>query len=138
LEARSLVEIGFLRAQQADFDEAASAAERGLKVLEKTDNHNAIAYTWNILGRELGGRGDYGRALDAFQHSQKEAERIGDRYLLAQALNMRGWLYRELGDYENALAFDQEAVDVAQQWRKPSPEISAQLNVCLDILTKYC
>jgi predicted ATPase/DNA-binding SARP family transcriptional activator len=134
LEARALVEIGFLYAQQAEFDEAASAAERGLEVLERTDDHNAIAYTWNILGRALGGRGDYGRALDAFQHSQKEAERIGDRYLLAQALNMRGWLFRELGDYENGLKFDQEGVEFAQQWGKASPEISARLNVCLDVL----
>ncbi len=30
--------------------------------------------------------------------------------------------------------FDQEGVDFAQQWGKSSPEISAQLNVCLDLL----
>jgi DNA-binding SARP family transcriptional activator len=134
LETRSLVEIGFLHAQRAEFDEAASAAERGLRLLEMTDDYNAIAYAWNILGRALGGRGDYGQALYAFQHSQEEAERICDRYLLAQALNMRGWIHRELGDYENGLKFDQEGVDFAQQWGKPSPEISARLNVCLDVL----
>lgn len=134
LEARALMEIGFLHAQRAEFDEAASAAERGLELLEMTDDHNAIAYAWNILGRALGGRGDYSRAFDAFQRSQEEAERVGDRYLLAQAPNMRGWMYRELGDYENALKFDQEGVDFAKQWGKPSPEISARLNVCLDVL----
>jgi predicted ATPase/DNA-binding SARP family transcriptional activator len=134
LEARALVEIGFLHAQQADFDEAVNAAEQGLEVLVGADDRNAIAYIWNILGRALGGRGDYSRAIDAFQHSQEEAQIIGDRYLLAQVFNMRGWLYRELGDYENGLKFDQEGVDFAKQWGKPSPEISAQLNVCLDLL----
>jgi predicted ATPase/DNA-binding SARP family transcriptional activator len=134
LEARALVEIGFLHAQRADFDQAASAAERGLELLAKADDHNAIAYAWNILGRALGGRGDYRQAFDAFQRSQEEAERVGDRYLLAQVFNMRGWLYRELGDYENGLKFDQEGIDFAKQWGKPSPEISAQLNVCLDLL----
>jgi tetratricopeptide (TPR) repeat protein len=53
MEARALVEIGFLYAQQAEFDQAANAAERGLELLEKTDDHNAIAYAWNILGRAL-------------------------------------------------------------------------------------
>jgi predicted ATPase/DNA-binding SARP family transcriptional activator len=134
LEARALVEIGFLHAQRAEFNEAVNAVEQGLKLLAETDDHNAIAYSWNILGRALGGRGDYGRALDAFQRSQEEAQIVGDRYLLAQALNMCGWLYRELGDYENGLKYDEEGVDFAQQWGKSSPEISARLNVCLDVL----
>ncbi|NOZ70614.1 MAG: AAA family ATPase [Chloroflexi bacterium] len=134
LEARALVEIGFLHAQRADFDKAATAAELGLQLLAETDNRNASAYAWNILGRALGGRGDYGRGLNAFQRSQEEAQLVGDRYLLAQASNMKGWLHRELGDYENALKFDREGVDLAQRWNKSSPEISARLNVCLDLL----
>jgi tetratricopeptide (TPR) repeat protein len=134
LEARALVEIGFLHAQRAEFGEAADAAELGLGLLAETDDRNAIAYAWNILGRALGGRGEYGRALDAFQRSQQEAQIISDRYLLAQVFNMQGWLHRELGDYENGLKFDEEGVDEAQRWGKPSPEISARLNVCLDLL----
>jgi tetratricopeptide (TPR) repeat protein len=47
---------------------------------------------------------------------------------------MRGWLHRELCDYENALAYDEEGVKFAQRWRKSSPEISARLNVCLDLV----
>ncbi|MBC8504943.1 MAG: AAA family ATPase [Anaerolineales bacterium] len=134
LEARALVEIGFLHTQRAEFNEAVNAAELGLKLLAETDDRNAIAYAWNILGRALGGRGDYGNALDAFQRSQEEAQIIGDRYLLAQVFNMQGWLYRELGDYKKGLNFDKEGVDFAKQWGKPSPEISARLNVCLDML----
>jgi tetratricopeptide (TPR) repeat protein len=134
LEARALVEIGFLRAQRAEFDEAVNAAELGLKLLAETDHRSAIAYAWNILGRALGGRGDYGRALDAFHCSQSEAQIISDRYLLAQIYNMQGWLYRELGDFESALNFDQKGVSFAKQWDKPSPEISARLNLSLDEL----
>jgi tetratricopeptide (TPR) repeat protein len=134
LEARALVEIGFLNAQKGDFIKAASAAEMGLRLLEKTGDRNAMAYAWNILGRALGGSGDYSRALDVFQHSGQEAQVIGDRYLLAQVFNMKGWIYRELGDYESALKFDTEGMDFAKQWNKPSPEISARLNLCLDIL----
>jgi tetratricopeptide (TPR) repeat protein len=134
LEARILVELGFLRAQRADFNDAVDAAEQGLRLLAKTEDRNAIAYAWNILGRALGGRGDYTRAIDAFHHSQEEAQIIGDRLLLAQVFNMRGWLHRELGDYENGLKFDEEGVELARRWGKPSAEISARLNVCLDVL----
>ena len=134
LEARALVEIGFLNTQLAEFSKAANAAERGLKLLAETDDRGAIAYAWNILGRALGGRGDYDRALDAFLRSQEEAQIISDRYLLAQVFNMQGWLHRELGDYENGLKFDEKGVDFAKRWGKSSPEISARLNVCLDLL----
>jgi DNA-binding SARP family transcriptional activator len=133
LEARALVEIGFLHTQRAEFNEAVSAAELGLKLLAGTDDRYAFAYAWNILGRALGGRGDYSRALDAFQRSQEEAQIISDRYLLAQVFNMQGWLHRELGDYENGLNLDEKGVDFAMRWGKPSPEISARLNVCLDV-----
>ena len=98
------------------------------------DDRNAVAYTWNILGRALGGRGDYNRAFDAFQCCQEEAQIIGDRYLLAQLFNMRGWLHRELLDYKSALKFDEQGIDFAKRWGKPSPEVSARLNVCLDVL----
>jgi class 3 adenylate cyclase/tetratricopeptide (TPR) repeat protein len=134
LEARALVEISFLHAQLANFNEAASSAELGLKLLAETDDCKAIAYAWNILGRALGGCGDYSRALDAFHRSQEEARIIGDRYLLAQVFNMQGWLHRELGDYEKGLEFDEEGIDYAKRWNKPSPEISARLNVCLDLI----
>jgi DNA-binding SARP family transcriptional activator len=134
LEARALVEIGFLHAQRAEFNEAASAAELGLKLLANTDDRSAIAYAWNILGRALGGRGEYGRALDAFHRSQEEAQIISDHYLQAQVFNMQGWIHRELGDYETGLHFDQNGVDFAKSSGKPSPEISARLNVCLDVL----
>lgn len=78
--------------------------------------------------------GDYSRSLDAFHRSQEDAQIISDRYLLAQVFNMQGWLHRELCDYENGLKFDEEGVDFAKRWGKPSPEISARLNVCLDLL----
>jgi predicted ATPase len=134
LEARAQVEIGFLHAQRAEFDQAVNAAELGLKLLAKTDDRSAIAYAWNILGRALGGRGDYRSAFEAFHRSQEEAQIIGDRYLQAQVFNMLGWLHRELGDIESGLDFNQKGVDFAVRWGKPSPEISARLNICLDVL----
>jgi len=134
LRARILVEMGFLRSQRAEFDEAADAARQALLLLAETDDRGAIAYARSILGRALGGRGDYGQALEAFRRSQEDSRVVGDRYLMAQARNMRGWLHRELGDFEGALRLDQEGVELALRWGKTSPEISARLNVALDIL----
>ena len=133
LEARALLEIGFLHAQRADFNKAVSAADLGLQLLAGTDDRKSVAYAWNILGRAYGGCGDYSRAFEAFDRCQEEAGIIGDRYLLAQVFNMKGWLHRELGDYENGLKFDQEGIESANRWDKPSPEISARLNLCLDL-----
>jgi len=134
LQARATVEIGFLNTQRAEFNEAVIAAEHGLKLLAESDDRSAIAYAWNILGRALGGRGDYSRGLEAFDHCREEAQITGDRYLLAQVFNMQGWLYRELGDYQKGLNLDQQGYDFAKRWGKPSPEISARLNMSIDML----
>lgn len=134
LEARAQVEIGFLHAQKSEFDQAVEAAERGLELLKGSADRSAQSYALNILGRAFGGRGDYSLALEAFQRSEEKAHIAGDRFLLAQVFNMRGWIHRELCDYENALDYDEYGVDLSIQWDKPSPEISARLNVCLDWL----
>jgi DNA-binding SARP family transcriptional activator len=57
LEARTLVEIGFLNAQRAEFDEAVSAAEQGLKLLAETDDRSAIVAGASVQHERLASSG---------------------------------------------------------------------------------
>ncbi len=133
-EGRTLADLAFLLAQQADFDAAAGAAQRALDLLAHTDDRAGIAFAWNMLGRAVGGRGDYSLAFAAFQQSETIAKAIEHRTLLAQIPNMRGWLHAELCDYSRACELDSEGMALARRWGKRTAEISARLNLCLDRL----
>ena len=134
LAARIRNEIGFVHTQRGEFTEAIDVVKRALKPLTQLEDRTSLAYSWNLLGRAYGGYGDYQQAIEAFQRSRVEAEAVGDGYLIVQTPNMLGWLYRELCAFEQALHFDQEGIAVAQEWAKEPPEVSARLNVCLDVL----
>ncbi len=134
LAARIRNEIGFVHTQRGEFAEAIDVVKQALKPLAQLEDRMSLAYSWNLLGRAYGGYGDYQQAIEAFQRSRVEAEAVGDGYLIVQTPNMLGWLYRELCAFEQALHFDQEGIAVAQEWAKEPPEVSARLNVCLDVL----
>ena len=134
LQSQTLLESAFINTLLADFDNAIAQTNQALNLRQTTHDEPSIAYAWNILGRGYGGRGSYSESFKAFSHCQSIAERIGDGYLIAMMPNMQGWLHRELGDYEAAVALDGDGVTLAQQWQKSPPEISARLNVCHDLL----
>jgi tetratricopeptide (TPR) repeat protein len=126
--------LGWLRAQRAEFEQAITVADAALTMLVATDDRAAVAFAWNVLGRAYGGCGHYASAFSAFARSEEVAATIDHKFLLAQAPNMRGWLYYQLGDYVRALELDQQGVQLAQAWNKRPAEISARINVALDLL----
>ncbi|RLT33952.1 MAG: hypothetical protein DWI57_17185 [Chloroflexi bacterium] len=132
-EGRTLADLAFLQGQQSDFREAESSARQALALLQETDDKAGIAFAWNLLGRALGGRGDYSAAFAAFSQSETVAAAIEQRSFLAQLPNMRAWLHQQLCDYAGAQLLDREGVALAQGWGKLTAEISARLNLCLDL-----
>ncbi len=133
-EGRTLADLGWLQAQRGEFVDAVASADQARQILSMTEDHAGLAFAWNVLGRAYGGSGSYTAAFAAFQQSQKLAAAIDHKFLLAQVPNMMGWLYQQLCDYQQALAFDQEGVDLARDWDKMPAEISARINVALDHL----
>jgi predicted ATPase/DNA-binding SARP family transcriptional activator len=133
-EGRTLADLGWLQAQTGTFAQAAASAEKALKLLETMADQAGLAFACNVLGRAQGGQGNYEAAFAAFRRSGEIAEAIDHRFLIAQVPNMLGWLHYQLGDYQGALALDREGAEMARQWDKSPPEISALINVALDIL----
>ena len=125
--------------------------ERGWRTRDEEEHQRAAGFRTFALSGLLGGISGalslqlgsqlvsfvfigYSAAFAAFQRSQEEASAIEHRFLMAQVPNMVGWLYQQLGDYARALQFDQEGVEIAQRSEKTPAEISARINVALDIL----
>jgi DNA-binding SARP family transcriptional activator len=132
-EGRTLADLGWIQAQRAEFDAAIVSAEQALVILETTADQAGVAFAWNILGRGQGGRGEYDSATASFLRSREIAEAIDHKFLVVQVPNMLGWLHQQLCDYQRALEFDQEGVEAARRWSKTPAEISALINVALDI-----
>lgn len=133
-EARTLADLGWLKAGRGEFAEACTHTQQALKLLENTDDLAGIAFAWNILGRAYGGCGRYTDAFDAFERSRKLAEEIGHYFFVCQVPNMFGWLHQQLGDYDGARQLNEEGVELARHWKKIPAEISALINLQLDIL----
>ncbi len=129
-----MADLAWLQAQTGGFVAAAASAEAALDLLQTTEDRAGVAFAWNTLGRAQGGAGNYGAAFDAFEHSREIAQAIGHRFLAAQVPNMLGWLRFQLCDYEGALASDREGVELAARWGKSPPEVSARINLALNIL----
>lgn len=133
-EGRTLADLGWLQAQRGEFAQAIESAQDALQLLTAPDDRAGIAFAWNTLGRAYGGHGDYVLAFDALHNSQEVAVAIGHRFFLAQMPNLLGWLYQQLCDYTRARKFDEEGLELARRWNKLPAEISADINLGLDIL----
>ena len=133
-EARTQADLAFLHAQMGEFTKVIPLAQAALSRLETMTARGGVAFAWNILGRAYGGIGRFDQAFDAFEQCRQVAEEIGLQSMSMQIPNMLGWLHYQLGDYRRALALDREGVDAALQAGAVTPEISARLNVCQDLL----
>jgi tetratricopeptide (TPR) repeat protein len=77
------------------------------------------------------GKGEYERALALLQDMLDTAERMGDIFWRARALNTIGWLNGELQDHRQAMEWNMQGVEVALEAaiRNLEVEINARLNL---------
>ena len=89
-------------------------------------------YHWALLG--YGGLGEYDEALRALEELSRFGPEIGARHFVAMVQNHRGWLYRELCNFEKALHYDMEGVRESQRLEDPECEIFSLLNCVGDCI----
>ncbi|MGB3491854.1 MAG: tetratricopeptide repeat protein [Elainellaceae cyanobacterium] len=53
-----------------------------------------------------------GKALELYQQSLEIAKEIEDFYQQANALNLIGYVYLQLGRYEQAIEFNQQVLEI--------------------------
>jgi class 3 adenylate cyclase/tetratricopeptide (TPR) repeat protein len=84
-----------------------------------------------------GGKGEYEKALTLLEDMLGTAERMGDIYWLARALNTMGWLYGELQDHRQAMEWNMRGVKVAREAAVPNleGESNARLNLGDNLLS---
>jgi tetratricopeptide (TPR) repeat protein len=64
----------------------------------------------------------------------KQAEERGNRFVRSRMLNTLGWFHHELGDFSNAIAYNQASTELGRASGIDNVEISALINLGYDYL----
>ncbi|MEZ4829185.1 MAG: tetratricopeptide repeat protein [Bacteroidia bacterium] len=89
----------------------------------------AVAFTLQATAKQM--MGQYPEAIEYFKNSLPYFEAITVEVRYAMALGSIGLLYWELGDFENALAYDQKALEVNVRLGDRNGEARALNNIGL-------
>src|SRR6266487_2388581 len=102
--------LGIIANMQGDYGRAVGAYTRAIAAYQKARNERGIAETQHNLGITYREQGRLDDAMHATDTAMREAERLGDRRLKAQALAGRAEIQVARGDPELAIREAQRAV----------------------------
>ncbi len=86
-----------------------------------------------FLGLVRGNLGRISESLATLEQAIALARRNGDRFWLPRLPNCIGWVHREIGDFEGALEYDQQGVQVAQENKVLEAEANSLINLGIDL-----
>ena len=123
-----------LPAWEGRFDDTIEHLEHWRATVEASGNAFGILADRWLEAVVRGGKGDYDRALSLLYETLGTAERIGEVFWRARALNTIGWIYGQLQDVEQAMEWNQRGVEAAVAGNDTDPmvpmvESNARLNL---------
>ena len=71
-------------------------------------------------------------ALATLREAMEMARRDGDHIILERVPNSIGWIHRELGDFDQAIAYDQEGAEIAGMYHITEAEANSLINLSYD------
>jgi DNA-binding winged helix-turn-helix (wHTH) protein/predicted ATPase len=85
-----------------------------------------------FLGLSFGNLGKVSDALETLREATAMARRNGDQYWQAKIPNCIAWIYRELGDFDQALKSDLEGLEVARASKVSEAESNSLISLGYD------
>jgi tetratricopeptide (TPR) repeat protein len=82
-----------------------------------------------ITGLGLGQSGKISPALASLDQAERIADLNGDRYWRPRIPNTRGWIYRELQDFESAIRVNLEGTGMSHEMRFPEGIASSHIHL---------
>ena len=117
---------------QSEYDAAERTLARALDLSTELRDQFMVAFCRFFFGLTYANLGRISEALTCLQAITKIAERNGERYQVLKVPNSIGWIYRELGDFDGALAHDRAGIDVARRHNVIEAEVNSVINVIHD------
>jgi DNA-binding SARP family transcriptional activator len=137
-DQESLVQaLSFLCLQahlQSNAPATVQLAQEGVTVARTVqDDFNELRIA-AFLCQGLWSAGNYAQALMLLHETMAQAQERGNTFVVGRLLNTLGWFHHELGDFANAIAYNQQSVDMGRVSGINNVEISAIINLGYDYL----
>lgn len=114
--AASLVDVGVVKRKTGAYEEAHQYFSQALETSKKTKSLALLSRIHNNIGYLLKTESKYAEALDHLLKSLEYAKSIGDPKTIASRLNNIGEIHDlNVGDYDRALEYYQEALDLRKE-----------------------
>jgi|SRR5579862_1780267 len=114
---------------QSEFSQAEAILTEGRALAsELRDGFNMLVCLF-FLGLLRGNLGRMSEALETLNEALAMARRNGDHFWAPRFPNCIGWIYRELQDFEKAMDYDRQGVEIARREKVLEGEANSLINV---------
>jgi tetratricopeptide (TPR) repeat protein/predicted Ser/Thr protein kinase len=127
-----LVNRGFVHFFQSEYELAEPVVSEALALARELRDAFSVLRSLFALGLVQGSRGRISDALATLHEAMTVARRNGNRIFLPRFTNCIGWLYSELQDFEHALAWDQQGLELARECGVVEAEANSLINLGSD------
>jgi tetratricopeptide (TPR) repeat protein len=117
---------------QSEYELAEPVLTEGLALARELRDSLMILIDLFFLGLGRGNRGRMSDALATLHEAMAVGRRNGDRFWLPRVPNGIGWVHRELQDFERALAWDQQGLEIARECDVVEAEANSLINLGCD------
>jgi tetratricopeptide (TPR) repeat protein/class 3 adenylate cyclase len=129
LEAGRLhVWTGLIHYRRGRLQQGLASCERGITIIEQTDNLQDLAQAYNLQGLVLHELGRSQEAITAHERSIALYEEVGYLPGKERAYSNQGCVYQDLGRWDEALRYFQEAAELSdrtgEEWRRAAAAIN--------------
>ncbi len=115
LEARSLLNLGNVAADQGNSDEARSFYEHSLRVCREIGDRLGESKALGNLGVVAADQGNYSEARTHYEQDLRLCREIGNRLGESVTLNNLGSVASSQGDYEQARAYYEQSLELCRE-----------------------
>jgi tetratricopeptide (TPR) repeat protein len=134
---RGLIYRGIMHFFQTEYDRAETLLTEAVTIASDLRNGLMLLHARFFLGLNLGNQGRISEALATLGEAQQMAQRDGDHIILGRVPNSIGWIHRELGDVDQAIAYDQQSADIARTHHITEAEANSLINLSYDYTERH-
>jgi len=117
---------------QSEYECARAVLVEALNLASDLRHGPLLLQTQFFLGLSLGNMGRISEALAVLRQAMETARRNGEQYWQAKIPNCIAWMYRELENFDQALKYDLEGLQVARATKVREAETNSLINLGFD------
>ena len=135
-------QLGWMKDDQGEYEEAIAFYEKSLKIRLKTlpPNDPALAPTYNNMGNVYDSMGDYPKALSYYEKALaiRQQSLPPNHPSLATSYNNIGSVYYNMGDYSKALSSHEKALKIRLKTLPPNhPDLAPPITTSVTCMTAW-